>query len=148
MTRYWLGIATATILGCSHSTGPSPVESYYSSNLQKWKTTGPASYQMEVGRSCSCPPSATVLLTVRNQVVESRVYTDTGQPVPAENASEFPDVPTLFSLIRYALDHNYYSLGASYHITYGYPVLVQLDPSGSTVDDNIDYLVLSLEPLP
>lgn len=148
MTRRWLtGLAVTALLGCSDTSGPSPLEALYQANLQKWTQTGPTSYRMEIGRSCACPASATVILTVRNLVVESRVYSDTGEPVPADKAGEFPDVPALFAIIRQALDLDYYALSIQYAPTYGYPATVLLDRVGSTLEDNINYQILDLQPL-
>ena len=148
MTKRWLaGVAMTLVLGCSDTSGPSPLEALYNANLQKWTQSGPKSYQMEIGRSCACPPSGTVILTVRNLVVESRVYSDTGEPVPPEKADEFPDVPTLFAIIRQALDLDYYRLSIQYDATYGYPATVLLDRVGSTLEDNINYQILDLQPL-
>ena len=148
MRRWALaGVAVTALLGCSDTSGPSPLEALYSANLRKWTESGPTSYQMEIGRSCNCPVSATVLLTVRDLVVESRVYTDTGQPVPADKADEFPDVPALFAIIRQALDGNYFAVSIQYDPTYGYPATTLLDRIGSTLDDNINYQILNLQPL-
>lgn len=140
-------LAVGLLAGCSDSTGPSLQEELLTSAIRKWSETGPASYEMILLRTCACPGIPAVRIIVRNKVVESRTYTGTGDPVPPEDADDFPDVPGLFALVKKAMDEDYYLFSVAYDPTYGYPSSLQLDPDASTLEDNVNFQVVELQPI-
>lgn len=112
----------------------------------KWENADIATYILTVRRSCEClHPEMTgpVVVSVRDGVIESRVYED-GTPVPSQYASSFPDVPGLFAIIEDAIQRNAARLNATYHPAYGVPLSFFIDYNAGTVDDEVGYTV-SLE---
>lgn len=145
LTRGALVLALGLLAGCSDSTGTSIQEELLTSSIRKWNETGPASYEMILLRTCACPAIPPVRIIVRNKVVESRSYADTGDPVPSEKADDFPDVPGLFALVKKAMDEDYYLFTVAYDPTYGYPASLQLDQVAATLDDNVNFQVIELQ---
>ena len=48
-------------------------------------------------------PTSSVVITVRNEVVTSRIYFGTTIPVSAEAAPGYPDIPGLFAIVAEAM---------------------------------------------
>jgi len=148
-TRLLAVLCFASLAACSDTSGPTGAEELYDANLAKWHSTGPDSYQMVVTRSCACTvPVELVRVVVQNKAVASRTFVETGQPVPAARAADFPDVPGLFALLKKAMDENAFSYNAAYDPTWGYPATLYLDFVGSTLTDNVSYAVSEFTTLP
>jgi hypothetical protein len=126
--------ALATILtigggACGSATDP---ESALDEARSRWAQRAPASYSVIVTRSCECLPGAagSVLVSVRNGIVESRQYLWTGTAVAAVYANAFPAVEGLFSLIDEAVRNGTKPLEARYDASLGYPTRIALgDPA-------------------
>jgi hypothetical protein len=84
-----------------------------------------------------------VVVTVRNGVVESRVYSTTDEPVSATLTESFPAVDGLFEFVRKALreaDH----VRVRYHSTLGYPEQIDTDWYENSIDDELGISVRNL----
>lgn len=142
--------ATAVLLSsvlsaaCLDNSGPNPGEQIFQSSLDQWNSEGPDSYDMVLRRqTISANPDLSVLITVRNGVVVSRIYDGTTIPVEPANASLYPDVPGLFDFLKEAMDSDPFLLNAEYDETYSYPQLITLDRYAGRTDDNVTYTVMS-----
>jgi Family of unknown function (DUF6174) len=151
MARY---LATAVVLlsglacGCLGNDGPDPGEQIYESSLELWNTEGPASYDMVLRRqTISANPDLRVVITVRNEVVTSRIYFGTDIPVTGDAAASFPDIPGLFALLREAMDGDPYLVSALYDETYGYPRELTLDETAASTNDNVTFTVEEFTPV-
>lgn len=147
--RLLAALCLAGPVACSDASGPAGADDLYVANLAKWNTTGPASYQMVLTRSCACAvPVETVRVVVQNKVVASRTFVETGEAVPPARAGDFPDVPGLFALLKQAMDEEAFTYNAAYDPTWGYPATLYLDFVGSTLTDNVSYAVTEFTTLP
>lgn len=139
----------AGLAGCSDTSGPTPSDLLYASNLAKWNSTGPDSYQMVLTRLCECAtPTEVVLVVVRNKTVESRTYVETGAAVPPGRADDFPDIPGLFEFINQARSGAASAYQTEYDPTYGYPVTLYIDWVQGTLSDDVSYAVTEFTSLP
>jgi hypothetical protein len=138
----------AGLAACSDNSGPTPSDLLYASNLARWNSIGPDSYQMVLTRLCECAtPTEVVLVVVRNKTVESRTYVETDAAVPPGRADDFPDIPGLFEFIDQARRAaSAYQTG--YDPTYGYPVTLYIDWVQGTLSDDVSYAVTEFTSLP
>lgn len=114
----------------------------YNAALQQWNSVGPDSYSFTLIRVCVCTPDSTwVDIVVENDVVTSRIYQDTAEPVPAGEAAKYPDIPGLFALVKFALDNKVFQWGVLFNADWGYPEEFFIDYDASTMDDNVAYAV-------
>jgi hypothetical protein len=136
-------------VNCNSVSGPDPAEQIFTAALDQWNELGPDSYDMVLRRECFCAvPIVDVTIQVRDNVVISRTYTDTGDPVEPGVVALFPDVPGLFTFVRSAMDGDPYYFSASYDSSYGHPIEIQLDVAAGRSDDNLIYRTRSLTPVP
>jgi uncharacterized protein DUF6174 len=126
----------------SGSTGP--VDDL-SAARAKWSRSGVPAYSYTIRRSCECLPesSGPVVVTVRNGVVESRQYTQSGAAVSSQYADIFPAVEGLFAIIDGAIRNGTKPLTVEYHPTLGYPTRIAL---GDPAVDAPLYTITDLRP--
>ena len=62
----------------------------------------------------------------------------TGEPIPDNRATLFPDVPGLFAMVN-AARKNADGLSVDYDVTYGFPGAIAIDWRTNTADDEITY---------
>ena len=117
-------VAVALVLGIADcgvsATAP---ESGLAAARFRWAQRGPAAYTITVLRTCEClrEMSGPVTVSVRNGVVESRQYVESGTAVPAQYAELFPTVEGLFALIGDGIRSGTRPLSAQYDSALGYP---------------------------
>ena len=142
--RLTVAAAAALVLGCDSATSPDDDE--LAAARLRWTMRGPESYSVTISRSCECTPEMTgpVVVTVRNGVVQSRVYTSTGAAVAAGSIELFPSVEGLFRLIEDAIDQRAARLVVQYDPTLGHPIVISIDWASDTVDDEVTYQVREL----
>jgi uncharacterized protein DUF6174 len=111
-----------------------------------WAAEGGNSYDYTLELQCYCAPAAqleeSVRVSVRNGVVVSRTYTTT-TPVAASAAvfDTYDTVPELFAVVEAAIRGDANVLQVGYHDEYGFPEVVNIDPSGSVNDDQRLFIV-------
>ena len=142
------GVATSLPLACVcllalACTSPTGVSQDLAAARERWSSAAIPSYQVTVYRSCECSPEVTrpVVVTVRNGVVESRRYTDTGSPVSAAFSATFPSVDELFGIMARAIASHVYLLDARYDPELGFPSSVYIDADSRMVDDETSYIL-------
>jgi uncharacterized protein DUF6174 len=114
----------------------------------RWEERGYTDYALTLQRDCFCGETfrGPVVVQVRFEEVVARVYVSTGQPVPEEAASWFPDVEGLFDFLDDALHRDPHEIRVEYHPELGYPTEFFVDFSDNIADEEQGYRVLGLEP--
>lgn len=123
-------------LACGDSVGP--LTELARAEL-RWRQSGLHTYSLALTRSCFCGQDAVglVTITVRDGVVQSRIYAD-GSPVPEDLYDAFPDVPGLFDLIGDALRDDG-DVNVNYHPVLGAPTQAAIDFYPGAIDDEVYY---------
>lgn len=112
--------------------------------MERWEEAGVASYSMRVRFLCGeCMPevSRQVIVTVRDGVVESRVFADGGGAVDEEVAAVWPTVDGLFTRILDLITDRPHRLDVRYHPTLGFPESISADPVKNAADDEHGWVV-------
>jgi hypothetical protein len=98
----------------------------------RWAERAPAAYVITIMRTCEClrEMAGPVTVVVRNGVVESRQYVESGAAVTPQYAALFPTVDGLFSLISDGFRGEARPVSAQYDATLGYPTRFSIgDPA-------------------
>ncbi len=123
----------------------------------RWAEREPDAYAFDLLRSCFCGPEVTdtVTITVRNGVVESRIFKTSGIPVEdvvAQWGSDieaiFPDIDGMFAVLLETARRDPEVLEVRYHPTYAFPRLISADISRNIADEEFTLQVLGFRVLP
>jgi hypothetical protein len=108
-----------------------------------WLARKPASYDLTIEPRCFCGFETTgpVVVAVRNGVVQSRTYVQTGGSVSARSASLYPTVDELYTIIENAVSNMADRLEVQYQTTWYYPAMVAIDPHFNVADDEMFFTV-------
>lgn len=115
---------------------------------EKWDDAGIETYRWTVRRGCFCPIeyNRPVVVRVENGVKTSVTDVETGEPVSAQLAAQYPTVVGLFDIIQAAIDHEADRLEVSYDSARGYPSDVFIDQELYAVDEEQTYEGSGLQP--
>jgi hypothetical protein len=141
-TRFFRALAVIAVVACSDSTAPvSATLADLTAAKSRWAASAPASYQYTFSRSCFCGPESArlVVVTVRNGVVESARYADTGALLAPAQAAAYPTIEGVFALVDDALARHADSITAEYDAARGYPVRIFIDWFTNAVADEMGY---------
>ena len=129
--------------GCDN---PTAQDTPLRSARAKWASQAPAAYSYIVSRGCFCPVEAIgpVTVLVRNGVVESLKYTQTGADVPLQYRNWFPTVEGLFAQIDSARANRVARLDVTYDPTLGYPTRIDVDVNLNIADEEYTYVASNL----
>jgi len=126
-------LATMLTLGVGGCRGPgTDPESSLMTSRARWARLAPAAYTFTLFISCECLPemSGPVRISVRDGVVESRLYVQSGTAVSAEYAESFPAIEGLFAKIEQAVRDGTRPLEVRYDAELGYPLRIVIgDPA-------------------
>ena len=105
----------------------------------RWERTRPEAYSFAVERICYCLVEWTgpVRILVEGDSVATRTYVDSGEPVPAQIAHFFPQVDSLFGILRSAYAQDAYDVRVTYHPTFGFPAEFFIDYDQLTADEEL-----------
>jgi len=112
-------------------------------NKARWEAVGPGSYAYAMGRLCFCPTEyrGPVRITVEDGIAIDRVFVETGEPVPADIAPEFPTGD--------AMQGGAYRVDVTYDPDLGMPVEFWIDHRENVADDEIGMTVSeAVTPIP
>ena len=143
-STFFRALVTIGVLsGVACNSGSTPPIDNLAAARARWARVGPATYSYTIQRSCECTAEMTgpVLITVRNGIVESRQYRQSGAPVPTQFIADFPPVEGLFGIIDGAVRDGIKPLTVQYDPALGYPTRIAL---GDPAADAPLYLVSDL----
>ena len=132
----------AALLNACGGTGPSDPQVRALDEAQaRWESLGPGSYVYALSRQCFCPLEyiGPARVTVDDGAVVSRVYVDSGDPVPA--AYDFPTVDGLFEVLRSALEQEADEILVTYDPDLGVPLEIWIDYEHMAADEELGYVV-------
>jgi hypothetical protein len=109
---------------------------------------GVDSYDVTVRPVCFCGFVEPVRVSVRDGVVVSRIIESSGEALPAQYASSYPDVPGLFAIIERAREKGAEHIDTHFDESYGFPTGIWIDRKASLADDEIGYRVEEFEVRP
>jgi hypothetical protein len=122
-------------------------QSRLNSSRELWESSGLSSYEIEYRRICFCPPDITspVLLVVRNGIIDSRTYAETGEPVGEAVRDLFPEVSGMFDIVQDAIDQQASQVTVTYDSQLGYPVNIRIDYNTMMADEELEFAISSLK---
>lgn len=148
-TALFICLATG-LAGCSDSASPQrdPLES----SRALWESRALDDYEFELGRACFCYPEyvGPARIRVRDDRVESVVYTSNGAPVPDSLITAYwtITIDSLFGKILELRDEAPDTMGVRYNTDLGYPESIYVDFDRLLADDEFDWRVSHIEPSP
>ena len=118
-----LGVAVLLSIANCRTFGTDPEDGLAAARA-RWAERAPAAYVITIMRRCEClrEMAGPVTIAVRNGVVESREYLESGAAVTPRYAVLFPTVDGLFSMIGDGLRGDARTVSAQYDATLGYPI--------------------------
>jgi len=145
LTFACLAAAAVTVGACD---GPTAPERQLQAARLKWERTRPAAYTITVARFCFCTQegSGPVIVSVRDGVVESRTYVNSGAAVAPTYADYFPTIDGLFEVIEDARRQGAYAINVTYDPARGFPVVISIDYERATADDELTYRATNFQP--
>jgi hypothetical protein len=145
LTFAFLVAAAATLGACD---GPTLPERQLQVARLKWERTRPAAYTFTIARYCFCTSDGIgpVIVSVRDGVVESRTYVNSGAAVAPTYADYFPTVDGLFELIEDARRQGADAINATYDPARGFPVVISIDYVREMADDELTYRATDFRP--
>ena len=137
--------AAASLGACD---GPTAPERQLQAARLKWERTRPAAYTFSIARWCYCMQEGIgpVIVSVRDGVVESRTYVNSGAAVAPTDADYFPTVDGLFEVIEDARRQGADAINATFDPTRGFPVVISIDYVRAAADDEITYRATDFHP--
>jgi len=110
----------------------------------RWEEAKSSSYEYTVDPLCYCGVRE-MRVTVSGGQVVSRVYTDNGQPAPANEFDAFGTVEDLFATIEDAIDRGAADVDATYDLN-GVPREVGIDYSRNVADEEFGWRIVRFTP--
>ena len=141
--------------GSTTTSGTQTSETEYDLALKRWQTNAPAHYEIVYKQTCECPVDmqrptrVTVRRSDGSETIED--VADAGEPPVAmsdDRRQAAKSVDGLFSVISQALGLNPEDPRITYDGKLGYPVSINIDPSGGVSGDESVYKVTSFQALP
>lgn len=103
----------------------------------KWRRTQPAHYRYTLQNSCFCPPEYLKPIMIRafkGKVQQATLLPD-NKPLPTARKAQAVPIEGLFNIVQTAINRRAYSIKATYHQRYGYPVSVSIDYDPRIADE-------------
>jgi hypothetical protein len=140
-----LPIALASCQG--NGTGPSEQdERELASAKAAWSAQPLHSYTMVVRPACYCGPES-IRMTVVNGALTSKVFVETGMPVPAALFHQLETVDAMLATLEKALGQDVPEFRATYDAR-GVPLTAYIDWSANAIDEEFGWGVIEITPLP
>ena len=116
-------------------------------NMKKWQSQNFSSYRMNLDVSCFCIPAPNIEIRVNNEkisLINGENFTDDDLQNKFWHARTVED---LFGFIEDNLSRDPHEKKLKYNEIFGYPEKVYFDIDEMTADDEIEFLVHSLNPI-
>jgi hypothetical protein len=140
-----LPIALASCNGSS--TGPSRQdETELAGAKSAWSAQPLRSYMMVIRPACYCGPES-IRVTVVDGAMTSKVFVETGAPVPAALFRELETVDAMLATLEKAVRQDVAEFRATYDAR-GVPLTAYIDWSANAVDEEFGWGVVEITPLP
>ncbi|NNF29701.1 MAG: hypothetical protein HKN73_20930 [Gemmatimonadetes bacterium] len=110
-------------------------------NRELWERQGMESYRYAVERLCFCGLAGPVRVTVVDGAVTERIFVQSGDPVPAEQADWYPTVEGLFSILFDAAQRNAHDIEVTYDPDTGVPLDIFIDYEQNVADEELGFQV-------
>ena len=141
-------LVLAVIAGCGLFTAQQPGSAAardLAAHLDAWRASGPSSYSYTITRSCFCPFTDPLRVTVTNGVTTA--ITKAGQPAAAEELSFLPKtVPEAFKVVSDNLAAA--KIAVTYDPTFGFPTSIVVDSIANAIDDEFSMTLTDFAPAP
>jgi len=117
------------------------VQGVLDSKIETWKNQNISDYEYKYGEACFCSSEEDILVTVVNNQVTAAFYTPSGDEITGVALSEVLIIDDFFDLVQDAIDDNVFFINIQYHITYGFPEILDIDPDEGIADDEVVYTI-------
>ena len=123
------------------------IQAELNNNLSKWASKSVTDYQYTFRWSCFCTEDFVkpVIISVRNGMINTVVYVDSGNSVDESHFGRYRTVEELFDFIQDAIDEKAYEISVSYDPELGYPTSASIDYSKGIIDEEMAFTVYRLE---
>jgi hypothetical protein len=115
---------------------------------QRWMSRGFTNYTFDTRHGCFCTPqTGPVRITVRNGIVVSATFLETGLPVEAADFVYWYTIEQLFDRIPSSADQEGVAdITVTYDEVLGYPSLIRVIPEKDVIDGGESYSVTEVTP--
>ena len=112
-----------------------------------WEANRSGDYTFEYRPLCFCPREFVqpVEVTVRNGVIESVTYVESGESPATNGFPLYHTIDGLFDMIQDAIDREAARLTVSYDPEIGYPTSVSIDYALTIMDEEFSFTATSYE---
>ena len=148
LSRFSLVIALLVLAACGDGSIVGSSDVTLRLARARWESSGADSYEMTVRRICFCVFTEPVRITVRDGVIVSRIIVLTEDPLPAQYAASYPDVPGLFAVIEHARANGADAVDTAFDESYGFPTEIWIDWKKGSADDEVAYRTEGFAVLP
>ncbi len=142
-------LALAFVVACAQLLNPlSAAQEQLDTHRQRWEAVGLIDYRFTFERTCFCPPefSPTVIITVKNKVVESVQDAQSGELLT--NPPYPYTIDDIFTIIQEAIEKGSAEVSATYDAQLGYPIDVYIDTYANAIDEEYSMKVRNFTELP
>jgi len=139
-----VGALVSIAAGCDDPTGAERDE--LNANRELWRSQEIVSYRFEYRLNCFCggPGSEPVAIEVSDDEVVRVTLQETGEDLPASEASDYPTIEELFELIDNWLSLDPHEARTEYHDELGYPIDVWIDFIENAIDEELGFVTSGL----
>ncbi|MBT8488975.1 MAG: hypothetical protein KJO65_09165 [Gemmatimonadetes bacterium] len=110
-------------------------------NRELWERQGLDTYRYAVERLCFCGLAGPVRVTVVDGDATERVFVQSGDPVPEDQADWYPTVDELFSILVDAVQRNAHDIEVTYDPDTGVPLDIFIDYEQNVADEELGFRV-------
>ncbi len=135
MMRY--ALAVAALMGVTGCTDLGRELTDFEEAQARCDGARPSSYVFAVERLCFCGPESRGPVRVQGTVAVERVYVDSGDPVPAAMADQFPRVDGLFDIVASALAGDAHEVRVTYDPVLEVPTDFWIDYLENAADEEL-----------
>jgi len=137
----------ASLAGCDGLFGNDNQEAQreqFNAAFGHWQSLGIDTYSYALELACACAPASQlreVRVTVENGAVASITYEDNDAAAPSAVFGPYDTIEELFSAVEEAISQDPDVLSVVYDPQYGFPSLLQYDPSNSDSGDHLIFVI-------
>ena len=123
-------------------------QSQFQSNYISWQDHKLSNYDFTLKQQCYCPVELTKKLrvSVRDGKVTELRYLKDNTPLPNHLVSEVYSIDGWFNVINKSFENQAHHIEVRYHKDMTYPTRISIDRRMNVADDEIDAVILDLEP--